>query len=154
MPNAAVNNLILGLNIAANAQAEAEVANQRAHRADMQLLQAQLDATKKTTNADLERDLEEATNRMVGAEAMEKVLKRELAERDKALAEKDSLILEWMHSNEAFKRLARQYGKKIGVTDEQRQNDFDQNVLEIAEESPQFSNTKKAAGAKTRLSKT
>jgi hypothetical protein len=39
------------------------------------------------------------------------------------LAQKDDLLKEWMHSNEAFKRLARKYGKKLGVSDEQRQMD-------------------------------
>jgi len=61
-----------------------------------------------------------------------------------AITEKDALILEWMHSNEAFKRLARQYGKKLGVTDEQRQNDFDNQVLDVAEEDPKFQKTELA----------
>lgn len=69
----------------------------------------------------------------------------------KALAEKDALMLEWMHSNEAFKQLARNYGKKLGVSDEQRQKDFDNELLNAAEENPQFKDTKKSAGAKQRL---
>ena len=59
-----------------------------------------------------------------------------------ALAQKDELLKEWMHSNEAFKRLARKYGKKLGVSDEQRVNDYDDVVLEIAEEKPEFADTK------------
>lgn len=30
------------------------------------------------------------------------------ADRDRAIAERDSLVLAWMHSNETFKRLTRQ----------------------------------------------
>ena len=63
------------------------------------------------------------------------------AEAAKALAEKDALVLEWMHSNEAFKRLARQYGKKLGVTDEKRTEDYREEVLNVAEENPKFENT-------------
>lgn len=59
-----------------------------------------------------------------------------------ALAMKEALLKEWMHSNEAFKRLARKYGKKLGVSDEQRVNDYDDVVLEIAEEKPEFADTK------------
>ena len=68
-----------------------------------------------------------------------------------ALAERDAIILEWMQSNEAFKRLARQYGKELGVTDEQRQKDWDEHLLDVAEEDPDFANTKKTQGAKQRL---
>ena len=69
-----------------------------------------------------------------------------------ALAERDAIILEWMQSNEAFRRLARQYGKELGVTDEQRKNDWDEHVLDIAEEdSEKFGNTKVSQGAKKRL---
>lgn len=59
----------------------------------------------------------------------------------KALAMKEELLKEWMHSNEAFKRLARKYGKKVGVSDEQRQNDLDDQIIEVAEEKPEFANT-------------
>lgn len=54
-----------------------------------------------------------------------------------SLAERDEIIVDWMHNNEAFKRLARQYGKELNKTNEQRQNDLDQHVLDIAEEQPE-----------------
>lgn len=60
----------------------------------------------------------------------------ELQEARDALAMKDELLKEWMHSNEAFKRLARKYGKKLGVSDEQRTQDFRDEVLAVAEEDP------------------
>lgn len=65
-----------------------------------------------------------------------------------ALSQKEELMKEWMHSNEAFKRLARKYGKKLGVSDEQRQNDLDDCVLEVAEEKPEFANTNNLKAAK------
>lgn len=64
-----------------------------------------------------------------------------VAAKDKALAEKDALILEWMHSNEAFKRLARQFGKKLGVSDEERVDLLNQEILNAAEEDPKFEKT-------------
>ena len=69
----------------------------------------------------------------------------------KALKEKDALILEWMHSNEAFKKLARQYGKKLGVTDDQRQQDFDQAVVDVSVENPKYGKTEIVELKKKRL---
>lgn len=74
-----------------------------------------------------------------------------IAERDKALAAKDAMILEWMHSNEAFKRLARQYGKIIGVSDEQRKDDFNEHIADVGEEDPKFSATKLGEKARGHL---
>ncbi len=68
-----------------------------------------------------------------------------------ALAERDAIIAEWMHTNEAFKRLARQYGKKLGLPDDQRQEDLDNHILNIAEEDPRFTETETAKRAKGRL---
>lgn len=70
-----------------------------------------------------------------------------------AVALRDSIILEWMHTNEGFKRLAREYGKRLGVTDEQRQADFDNHLLDIAEEDPDFAKTEKTADVKRRHGK-
>jgi len=70
-----------------------------------------------------------------------------------AIAERDAIILEWVQSNEAFKRLAREYGKKVGVTDEQRQVDFDNHLLDVAEEDPDFEKTDLTGHAKRRLGK-
>lgn len=65
-----------------------------------------------------------------------------------ALSQKEELLREWMHSNEAFKRLARKYGKKVGVSQEQWQNDVDDVVLEVAEERPEFADTKATKAVK------
>lgn len=70
-----------------------------------------------------------------------------------AIAERDAIILDWIQLNEGYKRLAREYGKKLGVTDEQRQNDFDNHLLDIAEEDKNYENTEPTKGAKKRLGK-
>ena len=57
------------------------------------------------------------------------------------LKEKDDLILEWMLHDEAFKRLARNYRKKLGKSAEEVQLDFENTVIEVAEENPKFNNT-------------
>lgn len=57
-------------------------------------------------------------------------------------AEKDALIFEWMQTNEAFKLLARKYGKQLGMTDEQRQADFDKQILDMAAENPDYEKTR------------
>jgi hypothetical protein len=68
-----------------------------------------------------------------------------------ALKEKDALILEWMHSNEAFKKLARQYGKRLEISDEQRQQDFDQAVVDVSVENPKYAKTEIVELKKKRL---
>lgn len=65
----------------------------------------------------------------------------ELAKTKRELAEAQELILDWMHTNQAFKLLARKYGKQLKISDEQRQNDFDELILDVAEENPKLQNT-------------
>ena len=60
----------------------------------------------------------------------------------KAIKERDEIITEWMQSNETFKRLTRQYGKKLALTDEQRVVDYNETVLDLAEENPEYKDTK------------
>ena len=64
------------------------------------------------------------------------------------IVSRDLMIRDWMHSNEAFKRLQKNYGNKLGVTDEQRQSDFEKAVLDISEEDPKFANTNFVKGLK------
>ena len=76
--------------------------------------------------------------------AVKRKLRREQEENRKlqeALSQKEALLKEWMHSNEAFKRLARKYGKQVGVSDEQRQMDWNEAVVEVANENPDYENT-------------
>lgn len=64
------------------------------------------------------------------------------------IVSRDMMIWDWMHSNEAFKRLQKNYGNKLGVTDEQRQSNFEKAVLDISEEDPKFANTNFVKGFK------
>ena len=68
-----------------------------------------------------------------------------------ALAERDVLLLEWMHSSIAFKKLSQQYGKKLSLTDQQRHSDLQEKVLDAAEEEPQFKVTKVMDRARSAL---
>ena len=68
-----------------------------------------------------------------------------------ALNERDALLLEWMHGNVAFKKLAQQYGKKLGITEQQQSLDVLEKVLDAAEEEPQFQVTKVVAKARNAL---
>ena len=70
-----------------------------------------------------------------------------------SLEMKEALLKEWMHSNEAFKRLARKYGKQVGVSDEQRKVDFNEEIVSAAEEDPTYSETQLAAKARDFLKK-
>lgn len=70
-----------------------------------------------------------------------------------AIAERDAIILEWMVSNEAYRRLAREYGKKLEITEEQIIMDVSEHVLDVAEEDPDFVKTKRYDKAKQRLGK-
>lgn len=53
----------------------------------------------------------------------------------------DALVTEWMHSNEAFKVLARKYGKELQMSDEQRNIDYRATILSVANENPKYGNT-------------
>ena len=59
-----------------------------------------------------------------------------------ALAQKEALLKEWMHSHFSFRLLSRKYGARLGISDEQRQKDLDDCVLEIAGDKPEFADTK------------
>lgn len=129
-----VNNFTLGLAIAGNAQIDADNANRRAADAENRAMLAELESAGKTTDRDLERRLEDANKSERSALLIADILKNELAK-------KNALLIDWMHSSDAFKRLARQYGTKLGVTNDQRDQAFGQCIIDVAEENPQFKNT-------------
>lgn len=75
------------------------------------------------------------------AQAEARTFNLQLEEARKALAEKDATLKEWKHSHEVHRRMQRKYGKMLGMTDDQRTKDYDDFVLEIAEEKPEFADT-------------
>jgi hypothetical protein len=82
----------------------------------------------------LRREVEAQQNKV-----FEKQIELEAAQR--SVQERGNILTDWMHSNDAFKTLARKYGRKLGVTDEQRQKDYFEAVLNLAEENPAYDNT-------------
>lgn len=57
------------------------------------------------------------------------------------IVKKDKLILEWMHTNAAFKKLTKDYAAQLGIPEEQRQKDAHQARVDIAEQDPAFKHT-------------
>lgn len=137
----AVNNLAFGLSIAANAQIDADDANRRALEANQRALNAEIAAARKTTDRDLERKLKQANTSELLAKSAYQVVSEELAEAQ-------ALINEWMHSNEACKRLAQKYSKKLGIAPEELSQDFKDEVINLSEENPVFAKTRLVTRAK------
>lgn len=99
----------------------------------------------------LTKELQESKQRNLSMLAS---LEHERAEKERlaaAVVEKEALILEWMHSNESFKRLAQKYGKKLSVSDEQQQTDYRHQVIYSSEENPKYSETGLVGRVKTNL---
>jgi hypothetical protein len=137
-------NLIMGVAAAQAAQSDAESARVRARIAEENARQAMKRAANVTTDSDLEDRLDhfaEENRRLLNG-------RRELLQ---IIKEKDALILEWMHSNEAFKRLAKQYGKKLDISEEQQKEDRGNALLDAAEEDAKFANTDIGNKAKSHL---
>lgn len=61
------------------------------------------------------------------------------------------LIREWRHSNDAFKAVARAYALRLGISDEERQAEFWQCVVDIGAEQPEFAKTQLAGRARDKL---
>ena len=86
-----------------------------------------------------------------GFDELLRLLKEEQANRAKVEQElvlRDSILAEWMHQNQALRLLVKQYGEKAGVSLEQRREDYDNKLLDVAEEDPSFANTELTANAK------
>jgi hypothetical protein len=58
------------------------------------------------------------------------------------LAEKEASILEWMHTNESFKRQAKRYAKDLGIPDEKRIKELQEIIIDLAEEDSSFKSTR------------
>lgn len=75
------------------------------------------------------------------SEAQLAQMEAQIAEKSRLIAERDSITQDWMHLSETFKVLARKYGRKLGMTDEERLADYREEVLIQAEENPKFQDT-------------
>ena len=67
---------------------------------------------------------------------------------EQELVLRDLLLAEWMHQNEVLRRLANQYWIKSGVSLEERQEDYDNILLDVAEVNTRFANTELTTNAK------
>lgn len=79
-----------------------------------------------------------AMMQMLSAQTKARETEKELEETKKQLEQAQLIILDWMHTNEAFRRVARVYGKRLNILDEQRQMDLDEQILDLAKEDPKF----------------
>ena len=139
-----MNMSLVGFGAATQARIETNHAQQEASEEKQRALAAQSALRNITTDKDLERKV-----RGLGIE--KDILTNSVENLRKQLAERDALLIEWMHSTEAFRRLARQYGKKIDISDDQRRDDYLSHALDISEEDIKFSETDVAK--KSRLKK-
>lgn len=57
------------------------------------------------------------------------------------LARKEKALLEWMHSHEAFRRLAKNYAKYLNRSQEDYENELDQYRIDVAEEDQKYKST-------------
>lgn len=136
----------MGLIEAQRAQQATAEANERALAAEAKAREAQRKAARVTTDDDLRSELATAhTEKRIAQDAANNLRKE--------LAAKEVLMLEWMHSNEAFRQLARNYGKKLGISDEQQTADYRHTVLDVAEEDPKFAQSGLIPKVKANLSK-
>jgi len=144
------------LNDLAKVQGQLECANKRADDLERLRRQREDDAVN-LSDEEVANRLREAAQAKAISDVASKYLKahsdEQLAMKDAAISEKDALILKWMHSNEAFKRLARQYGNELGVTDEQGKEDRANAILDVAEEDPKYAKSELTTKAKTALKK-
>jgi hypothetical protein len=111
---------------------------------EIAMLRESLSSSSKKSTADFD---------LLVAQREIELLKTRINLKDDAIREKNALILDWMHSNEAFKMLAKIFGKKLGESDESIWNEFDQCILNIAEKYPIFQKSRLQMKTKKALSK-
>jgi hypothetical protein len=66
----------------------------------------------------------------------------ELEKTKKEVQERDALITEWMFSHEALKLITKTYGKDLNLSHEQRLATYDETIIKVAEENPEYKDTK------------
>ena len=135
---------LIGLAAATRARNDANNALQEADEQRRRAMMAEQALRNTTTDQDLQRKVKQLGSKAHTLSVANEELRQQLAERDVGLKE-------WMHSHEAFKRLAKKYGKKLGVSDEQRKTDFANEVVNEANEHSEYSNTKLAEAKRTQL---
>lgn len=138
------------------ANQEAAFARAAATRANIAANKAKSEAINAANRAQAARSsdrsaLAEMKIRLEKSEAQLAQMEAQIAEKSRLIAERDSIILEWMYSNDTFKSLARKYGRKLGLSDEERQADYDEEIINRSEEEPKYKNTELLKKVRTRL---
>lgn len=142
------------IRVAGHAQAAAE--NQRGHDLAMDRLR-EVESIRKQGEIDLlrgqlaqRRSVPMPSGGGMTAEWEEKFQRqREIHERE--LAARDARVVEWMHSNETFRRLARLFGDRLGVPIEDRALEFRRIAVDLMEEDAKFAKTKFGSEIKKKL---
>ena len=80
-------------------------------------------------------------NQQASSKTHQNLLVQQLIAQKEELAKKDKLILEWMHTNAAFKKLAKDFADQLGIPKEERPQLVDQARVDVAEQSPAFKET-------------
>lgn len=92
------------------------------------------------------QQVQQAQDQAMSAAATTEALSSMAIENERRLKEelvkKDKLILEWMHTNYAFKKLTKDYAAQLGIPEEQRQIDALQARVDAGEEDPAFKHSK------------
>jgi hypothetical protein len=66
----------------------------------------------------------------------------ELEKTKKEVQERDTQLAEWMFSHEVLKIITKTYGKDLNMSDEQRLSTYDETIIKVADEKPEYKNTK------------
>lgn len=74
--------------------------------------------------------------------------KAELAKEVALVVEGDRILTEWQHALESFRLVARMYGERLGLTDDQRLDDHKNIIVNCGSENQKFKNTEYGKMAK------
>ena len=67
------------------------------------------------------------------------------------VAAKNALILEWMHSNDGYRKIAREYGERLGLTTEDVRRDLAEAIVSLSETDPDYTHTRLGAAKRQQL---
>lgn len=75
-----------------------------------------------------------------------------IKQRDASIVERDATLMEWMLQAEVCRRLVKTYGKAQDLPSEKVSDDYDQELMNVVEECPQYAATKLSKKSSARKS--
>ncbi|MCE3608049.1 hypothetical protein LXA47_31255 [Massilia sp. P8910] len=69
------------------------------------------------------------------------------------LAKSQALIYEWMHSNDGYQKIAKEYAERLGISNEEFQTDLAQAIVDLSETDPDYVHTRLGAAKRAQLGK-